>query len=470
MITGHLSRGRLPVCANKWLLARYLLAALIVAHPAASQAADGFQLNEDWSGKPAWLDLRVIHRSQPEFLDGQFRNGREGSDQAWLLQTSLYAGFKLEKFRLNTELFDAQIRLADSGTPINNGLVDPVDILQANIEISAEDFLQQGSMATLKLGRFTADVGSRRFLARQRYRNTINSFTGMHLDWRNAAGNRVQLVHALPVTRYFDGEPLYFHPRQDREYSAQKFSLLQVAYSKGLLSDNTEFELFSINEDDSPALQTRDREIYSVGLRQFRTPALARWSYEVEALVQRGSLRKTSSPADTVTLDHSAWYLHFNLDYTFDHPWQPRLGIVYDHGSGDGNPGDLENGEFESLYGVPRPDFGPTNLYGPVLFGNLVSPGARLVLRPLQGLTTTITARKFSLASGKGAWSRAGYPASALNEHEHLGTQLETRIQYTPSGNFSLDAGFTWLDAGSYLQARQKGDSRVLYLGLTFSI
>jgi hypothetical protein len=446
-----------------------MLLALTVA--AGVNAQSGYSLQNDWQGRPDWLDLGFQHRSHLEFLDGQFRQGRSGSDQAWLTRTHVQLGIKTEKFRINTELMDSQIRLADSGTPINSALVNPLDILQANVELAFADQFRPGSTSSLRLGRFTADIGSRRFVARPRYRNTLNAFTGMHYDWQGGNGSRFQAVYAMPVVRLYDGNPLYFHPEADDEHGGQRFLALHAAKPDALFGDTTELQFFSINESDSASLQTADREIYSLGLRQFRSPALSQWSYEVELLLQQGSLRSSAAVADTTTLDHRAWYIHLNAEYTLDLPWQPRLGIVYDHGSGDSNPNDGNSRDFAMLYGVPRPDFGPTNLYGPVVYTNLVSPGVRGVFRPSTQLTATFTARNYRLASTQGAWERAGYPAFPGNREAHIGTQFESRFQFNPArGNLAFETGLTWLKAGDYLRSMQKGNARFFFFSFTVSI
>ena len=59
---------------------------------------------------------------------------------------------------------------------------------------------------TLRLrgGRITMDVGSRRFVARNRFRNTINGFTGFDAQWSSDEGHTLRAFYTLPVQAQAD--------------------------------------------------------------------------------------------------------------------------------------------------------------------------------------------------------------------------------------------------------------------------
>ncbi|HAO88922.1 MAG TPA: hypothetical protein DCR00_08355, partial [Gammaproteobacteria bacterium] len=67
----------------------------------------------------------------------------------------------------------------DSGSPLDSFFANPLDILQANVTVPIANVFSESDRGFIKVGRFTMDQGSRRFVARNRFRNTINSFAGV---------------------------------------------------------------------------------------------------------------------------------------------------------------------------------------------------------------------------------------------------------------------------------------------------
>lgn len=102
-------------------------------------------------------------------------------------------GINYENFRLGAEFIDSRITLEGSNTPVNTTLVNQTDLAQAYLAWLSDDLLGNGLSLSLKAGRQTMDIGSRRLVARNRFRNTLNNFTGIdtiisrpnHWQWRN---------------------------------------------------------------------------------------------------------------------------------------------------------------------------------------------------------------------------------------------------------------------------------------------
>ena len=123
-----------------------------------------------------WGETRVRY----ETLDGQFRSGRTGGDQVLAIRSLLAGSVGWEGFKVVGELHDARAYLDDLGTPLSTSLVNTVDVLQAYLALGNEEGSQ------IKVGRFTLDIASRRFVERNDFRNTINAYTGFH--WTQRSG------------------------------------------------------------------------------------------------------------------------------------------------------------------------------------------------------------------------------------------------------------------------------------------
>ena len=84
---------------------------------------------------------------------------------------------------LEAEFQDSRAYLEDDNTPVGTGLVNTAELLRAYLDLSFDGPF--GGAHELQLGRLTMDIGSRRLVARNRFRNTSNAFTGVDWRWRN---------------------------------------------------------------------------------------------------------------------------------------------------------------------------------------------------------------------------------------------------------------------------------------------
>ncbi|WP_219708727.1 alginate export family protein, partial [Clostridioides difficile] len=75
--------------------------------------------------------------------------------------------------------------------------VNAFELGQSYLGFDMADVAGLGTVSTLTVGRFTQNVGSRRLIARNQFRNTINAFTGIAYDWENAAKDRLRLFYTL---------------------------------------------------------------------------------------------------------------------------------------------------------------------------------------------------------------------------------------------------------------------------------
>ncbi len=416
---------------------------------------------------PDWLQITAEHRVRYESLDQQFRaktNGVKatGGDQALVFRSLLHLKVDLDFMRVGAEMLDSRIKLDDSGTASSSGqlshsIANALELLQAYIEVPVDDLFIKGSQSSFRGGRITMDVGSRRLVARNRFRNTINAFTG--LDWQWQLGHKkIRAFYTLPIQRLNSGYIGNNRQKFDREHLKVRFWGLYYSQPTFSTLDQGEAFVFGLNENDTHGRKTKDRDLYTLGFRVWRKPTVGQFDYQLEAAYQFGTSR--SSKKSTEDLAHWAHFHHGEIGYHFDAPLSPRLVIQYDYASGDKNPNDAKNNRFETLYGARRFDFGPTSTYGPFARGNLSSPAVRLNLKPFQNFSTMLALRGFWLASVNDQWTGA-----AINGTDsYIGTQIEARIRWDilPK-NVRLEGGIAHIFAGDLMENAHKKDSTYVY-------
>lgn len=439
---------------------------------ADGHAADPWRFSEA-AGLPDWLDLSGTQRTRYETLAGQFRAGLPGSDQQLAFRTTLRLEAKSELFSVVGEMMDSRQELADTGSAINTTMVDAVELLQGYAAVRFDGPFAADSRSELRLGRQTMDVGSRRLVARNDFRNTINAFTGLHYQWHTQDGPTARAFYVLPVNRRpSDAPSLRAHDIQfDDESFDVQFWGLHAQWPKLPWGATGEAYVFGLHEEDSPDLATYNRQLYTPGLRLSRKPAKKTWDFDFESVLQCGTMRNSTAATNTTNLDHLAFFGHAELGYTFDAAWTPRVSVIYDYASGDHSPSDGDSNQFDTLYGARRFDHGPTGIYGAFARANIQSPGLRLVAEPAKAVEVMGTYRPYWLASDTDAWTTSGVRDPSGNSGSFLGHQLEARLRWNMfPGNVRLEVGGAYLFAGEFVRnapnAPGQGDTAYGYVSL----
>lgn len=404
-----------------------------------------------WLDLPDWLEVSGEQRTRYETLDGQFRAGRGGGDQALALRTSLLAQAKWESMKLVTEVLDARQYLSDDGTPIDSTMVNALDVLQAHIRLDAGELIPGGT-STIRFGRETLDLGNRRLVARNAYRNTINAFTGVDWLWQTEEGASLRGFYFLPVRRL----PEDVDSLLDNDIVADTQNFDQqfwgVYGDVGRLPEKIRLEGYwlTLKEESSEVL--RRRHLQTPGLRLFRPSGPGEWDFEVETTWQFGTSQIRAGTGQA-RLDHLAHHHHGGVGYTWAAAWRPRVGVRYDYASGDSDPTDGKNGRFDTLFGARRFEFGPTGIYGAVARANLNSPEYSLSIRPHARVDLSVSHRFLWLAEARDAWTAAGVRDPSGASGRELGQQLELRCRWEVApGNLRLDAGIAHLFGGEFLE------------------
>ncbi|WP_317930774.1 alginate export family protein [Halioxenophilus sp. WMMB6] len=402
-----------------------------------------------------------------EHLDEQFRNNQTGSDQALLARTLLGASASSGGWTLAGEIIDARElgNIAKEDSNLNTSTIDPLDILQLNVQYQANDFLLANTHSNITLGRFTMNLGSRRLAARNNYRNTINAFEGALWQIEGKNSQQLQLFYTHPVARLIDGPATDNDPKRDEAITSTDF--WGAAFTTPLADRFTaEFYGLRLNETDSRKYPSRNRQLTTV-VASLQPSEASTWYWQTELAYQWGESR--SSTSSDVALDHSAYFGHFELG-----PNAPvaggKLRLQLDIASGDRDPTDDNNNRFDTLYGARRFDFGPTSLYGAFARANIISPGIRWQIKSKKAGETMLSLRHFELENNSDSWTSAGISPAAYNSNTaEVGQQLEVRWRWHNSPkNLLLELGAAYLFAGELMQDANKDDSTYTYSQITY--
>ncbi len=436
-----------------------------------------------WAEEPGWqtwriddalpdrVSLSIQHRVRYEALDEEFRNGTRGDREILVLRTLVHGRVELfDGLWLGAEMQDARAEV-NGDTPLSTSIVNAVELLRGYLELNRDGVF--GGSLSAQAGRITMDLGSRRFVARNRYRNTINGFTGIDVKWRSEAGTEVRGFWTLPVRR----QPSLLSQLRDNEIrdDEEDFDLqfwgLYASSDVPILGRGEVF-LLGLHEEDEPSRRTRKRALYTPGFRFYRLPSAGEVDYTLETAFQIGRSRASISGA---RLDHFAHFHHLEVGYTFDGPWSPRLVAQYDFASGDKDPSDGDNNQFDTLFGARRFDFGPTGIYGPFARSNLSTPGFRVQVRPARTVTAFVALRYFWLAERSDAWTTSGVVDPRGKSGRYLGTQFETRVRWEVlPGNLRFEAGYAHLFDGEFLRnapnSNGPGDLNYFYAQAVISL
>ena len=258
-------------------------------------------------------------RFRVEALDGAFHRNRRGSDQLATSRGLLQIRHRRGAARLEAEFADSRAWPDDSGTPLGTDDVNVLEPLQLFVAWTPS------ARVALRAGRMTRDLGSRRHLGRQRFRNTFNTFTGIDGSWRTDTW-AITAFWYHPVRRHpGDRADLADHARHfDRSHNGFRFVGAHAARKSGCR--HVEWTLLNLRDDD--AFANRDRNLTTLGLRQTRLVG------------------------------------QFNV------------------AGGDRDPADGDSDRYDGNFGVRVFDYGPTGIYGAFSRSNTAFLRLRLFARP----------------------------------------------------------------------------------------
>ena len=384
-----------------------------VASPAAAQQKDGF-------------DLSGSTRLRYETIENQPRVGFNRTDTLVNLRTTLLASYREGPLTVAAEVWDSRVWGADPSTPVTTNEVNAVELVQAYAALRT----QIGrTRVTFQAGRSALNIGSRRLVAADDYRNTTNGYTGLKADIAAPGGLVGTLIYVLPQQRRPDDAASLRSARieWDHEGFDQVLWGGTVAKAKAIGPVTIEASLYHLGERDTPGRPTRDRSLNTYGGRIMREPAGGKVDVEIEAFYQSGRI-SASTAANAAQLPVSASFIHADLGYTLKDVWKTRLSLEYDRASGDRAGG--KYARFDTLFGMRRADLAPAGLYNAVGRANLISFGPRVETAPSKRVDLTATWHALWLAEPTDSFSTTGVRDAAGRSGSFAGHQIDARLRW----------------------------------------
>jgi len=213
---------------------------------------------------------------------------------------------------------------------------------------------------SVKLGRQELVYGDQRLVGHFRWNNNARTFDALKVRWQNA-------LFGVDV---FTGGLVYNdHKNLNKSNSQDHFSGAYFNFPTLAKNEIVEAYLFARNVERgivtdnwtgvaAPFRFPGAQDLYTAGLRIRSKPlAYGAWDYGVEAMHQFGN-RTAVFPATTV-----AYALVLQGGYTWtEHPWQPRLGVLYSYASGDKSSADGTSQTFQNLFATTHLHYGYMDL------------------------------------------------------------------------------------------------------------
>ena len=430
-----------------------LVASLAGLGTAAAQTENGF-------------DFGGTQRTRYETLDPQFRAGFSNSDHAAALQTTLVFNWRRDAWLVGGEIMDSRSYGVDSGSFVNGTTTNALEPIQAYVAWRHE-------ASTFRLGRVAQDIGKRRFVARNRYRNTLNTFTGVDWSWTGSEGRAARAFYWVPMRALPSDQESLLDNEYELDRGLRASSIAGFFYQFPTIKDQHRLESYVFDaEAGAPADPAVAYDHVTLGARAYRTPQPSQWNYEVEAVLQDGESGGTVGGVARSDLDHNASFLHFEIGYQFDAPGSPNLVFQYDRATGDEDPTDTKIDRFNTLFGARRFDFGPTGIYGIAARSNIDSPGVRLTFRPGPKWQAMLSYRSLRLESVRDGWVGSGWRDATGAAGSSIGRQLEGSFGWTAiPDRLSFETGFANVWAGRFAEqtagAAFRGDPQYFYAALT---
>lgn len=444
---------------------------LCVATPGAAQAKP--VTLQSALGNPDNFKISGSVRLRYESLEEQARTGLNLSDELLAIRTTVSVEYRDGPIRIGAEVFDSRAYLAQAGSSVSTNDVNVLEPVQAYVAADFPDAFGKGSRATVQMGRFMLNLGSRRLISADDYRNTTSGSTGIRADFVTPSGLNITGFYVLPQIRFPDDQPSLL--KNKSALDSESFDLrlwgALVTRPRAIGAAAAELGYTRLQEEDAPFRPNRNRDLHTINARVIRDAKMGKVDYEAEAIWQFGHVR-ASSAATAALLDVNAWMFHLGVGYSFPGAAKARLSLAYDYASGDGPS--AKYGRFDTLYGMRRAEYGPSGIYSAIGRANISSPAVRLDLAPGKRLDVLGIYRPMWLAGRTDSFATTGVRDATGKSGNFAGHQFDGRVRYwLLPGQLRGEVNAVYLAKGRFLRqapnAPRTGDTRYIAVSLTAS-
>ena len=407
-----------------------------------------------------WLDIGLEHRTRYEWRNNDIRRIEGGEDNPFFLRNRAWIGIKdiLDPFRFAVEFQDS--RIYNNKHAITDQERNEYDLLNAYGELHFKkglgvDDRNQNRPIRFRVGRMAYETTDRRFIARNEWRNTTNTFEGFRLNLGREANDwELDLFGMQPVRRLqtkFDeaNENLWFFGGIGTWRKWSDIATIQ-AYYHG--------QKQTADPNGFTATNRLDRQIHMPGFRVYGKAGNI-IDFDVSYNHQLGFSGPNRVDAQGYTIE---------VGRGFEHAWKPRLSAFYGYASGDKDPNDGVDNRFDRFFGFARP--WSADHY--VIYENLKAPKVRFEFSPTQKLGFELgygaywlaskTDRMFDILDGNisNTVKDPGFNRDRTGQSGDFGGHaFEGRIRYQPTPRINTTLGYTHFTAGEFVKNRIAANS-----------
>lgn len=414
-----------------------------------------------------WLDVGLDFRTRYEYRENDYRpytttgaggvpvsSFRNQPDDVALLRTRAYLGVKnvLDPLRFVVEFQDSRSYGSHYETSVSD--VNEFELIQGYGELYFNNVLGHNRPLSIRAGRQSLELLDRRLIANNQFRNTTNNFEGYRLRFGKKQNNWDLDTFALqPVERL-----KYDFDRPD-ERTWVYGAVLSVKQWSDFITVQPYFLGKKTKGDPnnlSPQFQSNSVDIYAPGLRVYG--ALGETGFDFDADINKqfgrqGAGKKGIGKNVQETMQqHSALAYSIETGYSFDHTWKPRASLFYGYGSGDNNPVDKLNQNFDSFYGFNQP-WSRNDYFS---WTNIHTPKARVEFSPYKDVNIDTGYNAYWLASETAAWGRAGLQDKTGKSGSFLGHEFDIRLRHKFNPYIDWSMSYAHFTPGDFTTAQAK--------------